>query len=196
MKPLLVLTLLCISTHAMADDSLKDFTGVWASAPHGLAQARLVCDKYLRNEFQTKHEVLDPGYTIIDICPAKIEQLYLPIRRSRYVFPAVPNLHSAPPCGEQWLHEIKFEGWRIQLHKHGRSAAAFQECPRPFKPRPLNGRRALVFERRALPDYRRRARGVRRQWPARFLPAAFPQTRSRPLRVGIRPIASQWARFA
>jgi bifunctional non-homologous end joining protein LigD len=27
--------------------------------------------------------------------------------------------------GEQWLHEIKFDGWRIQLHKYGRSAAAF-----------------------------------------------------------------------
>jgi bifunctional non-homologous end joining protein LigD len=34
-------------------------------------------------------------------------------------------LRSAPPCGEQWLHEVKFDGWRIQLHKHGRSAAAF-----------------------------------------------------------------------
>jgi bifunctional non-homologous end joining protein LigD len=27
--------------------------------------------------------------------------------------------------GEQWLHEVKFDGWRIQLHKHGDSAAAF-----------------------------------------------------------------------
>jgi hypothetical protein len=80
MKPLLVLTLLCLGTQAMADDSLKDFTGVWASAPGGLAQARVVCDKYLRDEFQTKHGVLDPGYTIIGICEGKIEQLYLPIR--------------------------------------------------------------------------------------------------------------------
>jgi ATP-dependent DNA ligase len=24
-------------------------------------------------------------------------------------------------------HEIKFDGWRIQLHKHGGSAAAFTE---------------------------------------------------------------------
>ena len=25
----------------------------------------------------------------------------------------------------KWLHEVKFDGWRIELHKHGRSAAAF-----------------------------------------------------------------------
>src|SRR5262249_12450528 len=34
---------------------------------------------------------------------------------------------SAPPRGEQWLHEVKFDGWRIQLHKHGSSAAAFSK---------------------------------------------------------------------
>jgi bifunctional non-homologous end joining protein LigD len=43
----------------------------------------------------------------------------------RYLQPAAPTLRSAPPRGEQWLHEVKFDGWRIQLHKHGRSAAAF-----------------------------------------------------------------------
>jgi bifunctional non-homologous end joining protein LigD len=44
---------------------------------------------------------------------------------ARYVPPAAPTLRSAPPRGEQWLHEIKFDGWRIQLHKHGGSAAVF-----------------------------------------------------------------------
>jgi bifunctional non-homologous end joining protein LigD len=39
--------------------------------------------------------------------------------------PAAPKLRSAPPRGEQWLHEVKFDGWRIQLHKHGSSATAF-----------------------------------------------------------------------
>jgi ATP-dependent DNA ligase len=34
-------------------------------------------------------------------------------------------LGSAPPHGEQWLHEVNFDDWRIQLHKHGGSAAAF-----------------------------------------------------------------------
>jgi bifunctional non-homologous end joining protein LigD len=44
---------------------------------------------------------------------------------ARYLSPAAPTLRSAPPRGEQWLHEVKFDGWRIQLHKHGRSAVAF-----------------------------------------------------------------------
>jgi bifunctional non-homologous end joining protein LigD len=45
--------------------------------------------------------------------------------RLRYVLPAAPHLRSAPPRGEQWLHEVKFDGWRNQLHKHGASAAVF-----------------------------------------------------------------------
>jgi ATP-dependent DNA ligase len=38
--------------------------------------------------------------------------------------PAAPALRSASPSVEQWLHEVKFDDWRIQLHKHGRSAGA------------------------------------------------------------------------
>jgi ATP-dependent DNA ligase len=41
----------------------------------------------------------------------------------RSICPLRPK--SNPPRGEQWLHEVKFDGWRIQLHKHGSSAAAF-----------------------------------------------------------------------
>jgi bifunctional non-homologous end joining protein LigD len=44
---------------------------------------------------------------------------------ARHLPPAAPTLRSAPPHGEQWLHEVKFDGWRIQLHKQGGSAAAF-----------------------------------------------------------------------
>ena len=44
---------------------------------------------------------------------------------ARYLPPATPTLRSAPPRGEQWLHEIKFDGWRIQLHKHGSATALY-----------------------------------------------------------------------
>jgi ATP-dependent DNA ligase len=33
-------------------------------------------------------------------------------------------LQPAPLRGEQWLREIKFNGWRVQLHKDGGSTAA------------------------------------------------------------------------
>jgi bifunctional non-homologous end joining protein LigD len=44
---------------------------------------------------------------------------------ARYIPPAAPALRSAPPRGEHWVHEVKFDGWRIQLHKDGSTAAAF-----------------------------------------------------------------------
>jgi bifunctional non-homologous end joining protein LigD len=35
----------------------------------------------------------------------------------RYIAPAQPKLRTAPPRGDGWLHEVKFDGWRVQLHK-------------------------------------------------------------------------------
>jgi bifunctional non-homologous end joining protein LigD len=66
-------------------------------------------------------------------------------------------LRSAPPRGE-WLHEVKFDGWRIQLHKHGGSAAAFTENGHDHSNRVswmtdalayLPGVRSLVIDARA-----------------------------------------------
>jgi bifunctional non-homologous end joining protein LigD len=55
----------------------------------------------------------------------------------RYIAPAVPILQPASPHDEQWLHEVKFDGWRIQLHKYGDLAALFiKNWRRPFKSRP------------------------------------------------------------
>jgi bifunctional non-homologous end joining protein LigD len=73
----------------------------------------------------------------------------------RYLPPAAPRLRHAPPRGEQWLHEIKFDGWRIQLHKHGGSAAAFTKNGHDHSSRVrwmtdalacLNGVRSLVID--------------------------------------------------
>ena len=108
----------------------------------------------------------------------------------RYLPPAAPTLRSAPPSGEQWLHRRlahpATQAWSLGSGLH-------QEWARPFKSRPLDGRRPCAPGRRAVPDYRRRARGVGRRRRARFLSAAFSQTRSRPLRVGLRPVAPQRA---
>jgi ATP-dependent DNA ligase len=89
--------------------------------------------------------------------------------RLRYVLPAAPVLRSAPPQGEQWLHEVKFDGWRIQLHKDGRSAAAFTKNGHDHSSRVrwmvdalarLAGVRSLVIDgelvacdRNGLPDF-------------------------------------------
>ena len=34
--------------------------------------------------------------------------------------PSAPVLRRGPPSGPEWLHEVKFDGWRAQLHKAGR----------------------------------------------------------------------------
>src|SRR5262245_36637846 len=43
----------------------------------------------------------------------------------QFIVPAQPRLRTSPPAGDNWIHEIKFDGWRIQLHKEGRSVAIY-----------------------------------------------------------------------
>jgi bifunctional non-homologous end joining protein LigD len=38
---------------------------------------------------------------------------------SRFIPPCQPTLRTAPPRGPGWSHEVKFHGWRLQLHKAG-----------------------------------------------------------------------------
>ena len=43
----------------------------------------------------------------------------------RFVPPAVPVLKPASPTGPDWLHEVKFDGWRLQIHKSGDSVKLY-----------------------------------------------------------------------
>ncbi|RYE43590.1 MAG: hypothetical protein EOP24_27585 [Hyphomicrobiales bacterium] len=43
----------------------------------------------------------------------------------RYVQPMKPRLVDAPPSGDGWLHEVKFDGYRTQLHVEAGTARAF-----------------------------------------------------------------------
>ena len=38
-------------------------------------------------------------------------------KTARFIIPSAPVLKAAPPSGEGWVHEVKFDGWRAQLHK-------------------------------------------------------------------------------
>lgn len=54
---------------------------------------------------------------------AKTEAISLPKRaeKARYpgfIEPRLATLRSGPPSGENWLHEIKFDGYRLQAHIH------------------------------------------------------------------------------
>ena len=67
--------------------------------------------------------------------------LYIPIvrRPSEFILPCSPTLRARPPTGDAWLHEIKFDGWRIQLHKRGRDVALYTKNGHDYTKRlPVN----------------------------------------------------------
>ena len=38
----------------------------------------------------------------------------------RFIPPASPRRRDCPPVGDRWIHEVKFDGYRLQVHKAGR----------------------------------------------------------------------------
>ena len=46
-------------------------------------------------------------------------------KRNPFIIPSAPVLKRQPPTGPQWLHEVKFDGLRAQLHKAGDEVAIF-----------------------------------------------------------------------
>jgi bifunctional non-homologous end joining protein LigD len=42
-----------------------------------------------------------------------------------FIVPAQPRLRISPPAGGNWIREIKFDGWRVQLHKQAHSIAIY-----------------------------------------------------------------------
>ena len=55
-------------------------------------------------------------------------------RTSPFITPARPTLRD-PPKGEAWLHEVKFDGYRVQLHKAGKDVVIFSRNGADFTSR-------------------------------------------------------------
>jgi bifunctional non-homologous end joining protein LigD len=55
--------------------------------------------------------------------------------RSPFIVPCSPVQRGRPPVGDGWLHEVKFDGWRLQLHKSKRRATIFTRTGRDFTTR-------------------------------------------------------------
>jgi bifunctional non-homologous end joining protein LigD len=47
------------------------------------------------------------------------------LRPSIFVPPCEPIQRDRPPRGDAWLHEVKFDGYRMQIHKAGRKITIF-----------------------------------------------------------------------
>ena len=77
------------------------------------------------------------------------------------MIPAQPALRVRPPAGDAWLHEVKFDGYRCQLHKAGDNVVIFSKNGREFTNRFPGIRDAvLTLPARALSS-------MAKWWPAR-----------------------------
>jgi bifunctional non-homologous end joining protein LigD len=47
------------------------------------------------------------------------------VPKRAFIVPSAPVLKKHPPTGPQWIHEVKFDGWRAQLHKSGDDVVIF-----------------------------------------------------------------------
>ena len=57
------------------------------------------------------------------------------IKRSAFLPIASPRLVKGPPTGPDWLHEVKFDGFRIQIHKAGDQVCLFSRNGKDFTER-------------------------------------------------------------
>ena len=58
-----------------------------------------------------------------------------PVPRIPFIPIASPKLRPAPPTGPEWLHEVKFDGFRIQLHKAGDEVRLYSRNGKDFTDR-------------------------------------------------------------
>ena len=52
-----------------------------------------------------------------------------------FISPAQPTLRDRPPKGDARLHEVKFDGYRVQLHKAGKDVVIFSRHGADFTSR-------------------------------------------------------------
>lgn len=46
----------------------------------------------------------------------------------QFIRPCAPVLRRTPPTGPDWVYEVKWDGWRVQIHKDNGTVRLF---PRP-----------------------------------------------------------------
>lgn len=53
----------------------------------------------------------------------------------QFIPPSLPVLAKAPPCGNDWIHEVKFDGFRLQAHINRGVAKLYSKNGWDFGPR-------------------------------------------------------------
>ena len=65
---------------------------------------------------------LEPGSSL----PPRPVALYsVDVSRVRFIPPALATLRASPPAGERWQYDLKFDGYRVQLHKASGTATMY-----------------------------------------------------------------------
>lgn len=54
------------------------------------------------------------------------------LSRTAFLDPAFPKLKPSPPAGPEWLHEVKFDGFRAQLHLDERGVTIYSRNGHEF----------------------------------------------------------------
>jgi bifunctional non-homologous end joining protein LigD len=49
------------------------------------------------------------------------------LRKNPFIKPMAPTLATAPPVGDEWIHEVKFDGWRAQVHIEDGAATLYSK---------------------------------------------------------------------
>ena len=69
------------------------------------------------------------------LAPADVPSYLSGVPRITFLPVASPKLRPVPPRGSEWLHEVKFDGFRIQLHKSGDEVRLFSRSGKDFTER-------------------------------------------------------------
>jgi bifunctional non-homologous end joining protein LigD len=59
------------------------------------------------------------------LSPRSVARYVVEVSRVQFIPPALLRLRPSPPTGEGWQSELKFDGYRVQLHKAGLSSTMY-----------------------------------------------------------------------
>ena len=103
-------------------------------------------------------------------------------RPPRFVAPQLATLVASPPAGEEWLHEIKYDGYRAIAAIGGGRVRIYTRSGQDWTDKFAGVARALEKLRVKTALARRRDRCTRRRGPVELrVAAAWPQRRREPL---------------
>jgi ATP-dependent DNA ligase len=64
------------------------------------------------------------------------------VRPLAFINPCLPILKRTAPSGPNWIHEIKFDGWRVQLHSDDTRIHVFSRNGRTEESKPVAHQRS------------------------------------------------------